>query len=221
MITTKVMEGMDEWAFVAPYVTLMSEDAPQRNHPLREIFHGLRWMARAGVPWRMMPNDLPPWEAVYQQTQRWLKASVFEAIVHDRRMLLRLADRRTEQPSATILDSRTRQSSPESGHRAGDDGAKRTRGSTVPMAVDTLSHLLAWHVTPADAQDRAQVAHLTAPAQDVTGEAIEVAFVDQGYTGDHPAQEAAVHGIHLFHAWERCRYPSHSSCHFPPELGAV
>jgi len=187
----------EEWAFVAPYLTLMSEDAPQRTHALRDIFNGLRWMARAGAPWRMMPNDLPPWEAVYQQTQRWLKANVFDAIVHDLRMLLRVADGRKEQPSATILDSRTLQSSPESGHRAGYDGAKRKRGSKVHMAVDTLGHLLALHVTPADEQDRAQVAQLTAQVQDVTGEAIEVAFVDQGYTGDHPAQDAAVHGIDL------------------------
>lgn len=187
----------DEWTFVAPYLTLMTEDAPQRTHPLRDIFNGLRWIARAGAPWRMMPNDLPPWEAVYQQTQRWLKASVFEAIVHDLRMLLRLADGRKEQPSATILDSRTLQSSPASGHRAGYDGAKRKRGSKVHMAVDTLGHLLALHVTPANEQDRAQVAQLTAQVQDITGDAIEVAFVDQGYTGDPPAQDAAVHGIHL------------------------
>ena len=57
--------------------------------------------------------------------------------------------------------------------------------------------LLALHVTPADAQDRAQVAQLTAQVQDVTGEAIEVAFVDQGSTGADSAQDAAVHGIHL------------------------
>lgn len=81
----------EEWAFVAPYLTLMIEDAPQHIHSLRGIFNGLRWIVRAGAPWRMMPNDLPPWEAVYQQTQRWLKAGVFEAIVHDLRMLLRLS----------------------------------------------------------------------------------------------------------------------------------
>jgi transposase len=109
----------DEWAFVAPYLTLMSEDAPQRNHPLREIFNGLRWIARAGAPWPMMPNDLPPWEAVYQPTRRWLRADVFEAMVHDLRVVLRLAEGRTGQSSAAILDSRTLQSTPESGPSAG------------------------------------------------------------------------------------------------------
>jgi transposase len=71
----------EEWSFVAPYLTLMTEEAPQRNHDLREVFNGLRWIVRTGVQWRMMPHDLPPWAAVYQQTQRWLKAGVFEAMV--------------------------------------------------------------------------------------------------------------------------------------------
>jgi transposase len=39
----------DEWAFVAPYVTLMTPAAPQREHNLREVFNGLRWLVRAGA----------------------------------------------------------------------------------------------------------------------------------------------------------------------------
>jgi transposase len=139
----------------------------------------------------------PPWEAVYQQTQRWLKAGVFEAIVHDLRVVLRLAEGRESQPSAAIFDSRTLQSTPERGPRAGYDGAKRKRGSKVHMAVDTLGHLLGLHVTAADEQDRAQVAQLAEQVQAVTGAALEGAFVDQGYTGDQPAEAAAAHGIQL------------------------
>jgi transposase len=187
----------DAWAFVAPYLTLMTEEAPQRVHSLREVFNGLRWLVRAGAPWRMLPHDLPPWGAVYQQTLRWLRAGVFEAIVHDLRVVLRLTEGRSEQPSAAILDRRTLQSTPESGPRAGYDGAKRKRGSKVHMAVDTLGHLLALHVTAADEQERAQVAQMAAQVQDVTGDAVEVAFVDQGDTGDQPAQDAAAHGMHL------------------------
>jgi transposase len=63
----------------------------------------------------MLPNDLPPWFTVYQQAPRWLKAGVFEAIVHDVDKVLRLSQGRKAQPSAIILDSRTLQSSPESG----------------------------------------------------------------------------------------------------------
>jgi transposase len=187
----------DEWSFVAPYLTLMTEDAPQREHDLREVFNGLRWIVRTGAQWRMMPHDLPPWAAVYQQTQRWLKAGVFEAIVDDLRAVLRLAQGRNEEPSAAIFDSRTLQSSPESGHRAGYDGAKRRKGSKVHVAVDTLGHLLALHVTPANEQDRAQVGELAAAVQEVTGGNVELAFVDAGYTGDAPAQAANAQGIRL------------------------
>lgn len=175
----------------------MTEDAPQRDYSLREVFNALCYIVRAGAPWRMMPNDLPPWHTVYQQTQRWLHAGVFEAMVHDLRALLRLAQGRKADPSAAIFDSRTLQSTPESGERAGYDGAKRKRGSKTHMAVDTLGYLLALHVTPADEQDRAQVAQLAQEIQEVTGESVELAFVDQGYTGDQPAQDATKHGIQL------------------------
>ncbi len=104
----------EEWAFVAPYLALVREDAPQRTHNLREVFDALRWIVRSGAPWRMLPHDFPPWEAVYQQTHRWLSARVFEAIVHDLRALPRLAKGRDKEPTAAILDSRTLRSTPES-----------------------------------------------------------------------------------------------------------
>jgi transposase len=180
----------EEWAFVAPYLTLMREDAPQREHSLREVFNGLRWMVRTAAPWRMMPHDLPPWHTVYQQAQRWFKAGVFEEMIHDLRALLRLAKGKHEQPTAAIFDGRTVQSTPESGERAGYDGYKRKKGSKIHLAVDTLGYLLALKVTPANEQERQQVEDLAAEVQAVTGENVEVAFVDQGYTGE-PAQQAA------------------------------
>lgn len=186
-----------EWALVAPYLTLMSEEAPQRDYPLREVFNGLRWMARGGSSWRMMPHDLPPYYVVYQQMRRWLKAGVFEAITHDLRAVLRIAEGRQEMPTASIFDSRTMQSTVESGARAGYDGAKRRKGNKVHLAVDTLGHLLALCVTAANEQDRAQVAELAERVQSETGETVEIAYVDQGYTGENAADAAAEHGIQL------------------------
>src|SRR6266571_1789125 len=141
-----------EWAFVVPYLTLLPLDADQRTHDLREVFNAVRWLVRAGAPWRMLPNDLPPWAAVYQQTQRWIAAGSFEAIVHDLRELLRVAQGRNAQPSAAIFDARTLQSTPESGARAGYDGHKHKKGSKIHAAVDTLGNLLALHVTAANEQ---------------------------------------------------------------------
>jgi transposase len=187
----------EEWALVVSYLALMTEEAPQREYSLRAVFNALRWLARTGAAWRMLPHDFPPWTAVYQQTQRWVKARVFEAIVEDLRVILRVAQGRAGQPSAVIMDSRTLQSSPESGHRAGYDGAKRKRGSKVHIAVDTLGQLLALRVTAANEQDRAQVKALVAQVQEVTGENVEIAFVDQAYTGAQAVQDAAQHGIKL------------------------
>lgn len=187
----------EEWAFVAPYLTLMKAQAPQRRHSLREVFNGLRWLVRSGAEWRLLPHDLPPWSTVYQQTRRWMKAGCFEAIAQDLRRLLREAEGRSPEPSAAILDSRTLQSTPESGERGGYDGAKRKKGSKVHLAVDTLGHLLALKVTPANEQDRAQVAALAQALQEVTGQNVTVAFVDQGYTGEAPAQAAQEQGLHL------------------------
>lgn len=186
-----------EWGLVAPYLTLMTEDAPQRDYPLREVFNGLRWMARGGSSWRMMPHDLPPYYVVYQQMRRWLKAGVFEAITHDLRAVLRIAEGRQEMPTASIFDSRTLQSTVESGARAGYDGAKRRKGNKVHFAVDTLGHLLALCVTAANEQDRAQVSELAERVQTETGETVEIAYVDQGYTGENAADAAAEHGIQL------------------------
>jgi transposase len=187
----------EEWAFIAPYLTLMTVAAPQRRHDRREVFNALRWLVRTGSQWRSLPHDFPPWAAVSQQAQRWLAAGCFAAIGDDLRVVLRLADGRDPQPTAVILDGRTLQSTPERGHRAGYDGHKKRRGATVHAAVDTLGHLLAARGTPANEQERAQVDALAAAVQEVTERHVEVAFVDQGYTGEDPAEAAAAHGIEL------------------------
>jgi len=178
-------------------LTLCREDVAQRRYALREVLNAVGWLVRTGAQWRMLPNDLPPWTAVYQQTRRWLDAGGFEALVADLRVLLRVLQDRDPQPSAVIFDSRTLQSTPESGERAGYDGAKRRKGSKVHMAVDTLGHLLALVVTPANEQDRDQVVTLATQVQELTGDQVEVAFVDQGYTGDRPQAAAQAAGIHL------------------------
>jgi transposase len=186
-----------ECTFVAPYLALVREDAPQRYYDLREVLNGLRWIVRTGSAWRYMPHDLPPWEAVYQQTQRWIRAKVFEEMIHDLRVLLRLSKQRASEPSAAILDSRTLRSTPESGPRGGYDGHKGKKGSKVHAAVDTLGHLLALRVSPVNEDDRKEAGKLSEEIQKATGENVELAYVDQGYTGERAAEAAHSHGISL------------------------
>ena len=99
-----------EWEFLIPYLTLMREDAPQRDYSLRDVFDAVRYVVKTGCQWDFLPHDFPPWTAVYQQARRWVAAGVFEEIAHDFRMILRLVDEREAQPTATILDGRTLQS---------------------------------------------------------------------------------------------------------------
>src|SRR5262245_5148605 len=191
----------EEWTFVAPDLTWLPEDAGQRKYPVREVFNGVRYRVKTGAHWRLMPHDLPPGPLVYHQLRRWMAAGCCEASVHDRRLLLRRAAERPEPPSAAILDARTIPSTPESGARAGYDGHQRrkgskgSKGSQVPAAVDTLGQLVALPVTPANEPERAP--ELASAVQQVTGEPVELAYVDQGDTGEEPAQAAAAHGIQL------------------------
>jgi transposase len=168
----------DEWSQVVPYLTLMCKDAPQRTHFLRALFNGLRYLICYGIAWRAMPHDLPPWAAVYQHSQRWLASGCFEALAQDLRAVLRMAAGREADPAAAIIDSRTLRSTRESGPRARYDGAKRKRSSKLPMAVDTLGHLRALDVIPADVDDRAEVGRLAEAIQDVTGENVTLAYVN-------------------------------------------
>ena len=129
----------DEWSFVAPYLTLCREDAKQREYPLRAVFNAVRWLVRSGAHWRMMPNDLPPWPVVYQQTQRWIRAGCFEIMVEDLRSLLReFADRK-----APAERDGARQ--PHPAIHAGIRSAGRIRRSQArPVKYRGLSAELCW-----------------------------------------------------------------------------
>lgn len=187
----------EEWVLIYQHLQLFPETACQRRYELREVFNALRYLVRSGAQWRMLPHDLPPWPAVYQQSRRWLDAGVFETLSDNLRELLRQLHGREAQPTACILDSRTLQSTPESGARAGYDAGKRRKGTKVHLAVDTMGNPLAVHTSAADEQDRAHVAPLIEKVQDVTGGNVEVAYADQGYTGDDAAKAAAVDGVEL------------------------
>lgn len=186
-----------EWEFVAPYLALITPQAPQRKHDLREVLNALRYTVRTGIAWRYLPDGFPPWAAVYQQTQRWIEAGCFEAIVDDMRELLRMAAGKQKHPTAVIYDAQTLQGTIESGYRAGYDGHKKKNGSKIHIAVDTLGHLLALVVTAADEQERDQVSELSRQVQEITDNNVQLAWVDQGYTGDDAKSAAASQGIAL------------------------
>ena len=111
----------------------------------------------------------------------------FDAMVHDRRELLRWTQGGADALTAVILDSRTLRSTPESGARAGYDGHTRKEGSKIYAAVDLLGNLLVLHVTPANEQDRIRIGTLATAMQATTGDRVTLVCVNQGYTGKQSA----------------------------------
>lgn len=144
-----------------------------------------------------MPHDFPPWRVIYEQTRRWIENHCFENIVHGLREILRLHRDKPAQPSRAVLDSRVMQSTPESGHRAKYNGHKRRKSTKVYIGVHTLGQLPALSSTPVNEDDRKQVAALAEAIQAVTGQRVEIAFVDPGYTGSEAEAAAQEQGIHL------------------------
>lgn len=187
----------EEWAFSEPFLTLMRLDSPQRDHDLREIYNGVRYCMRTGCAWRYLPHDLPPWWTVYQQYRRWVDAGCFDELLATARKLARTSVGREPQPTTAIFDSRTLRSTPESGNRAGFNGHKKTNGSKVHLATDTLGNPLAMVVSSANQDDRVAVEKLSKKTQLATENSVTQATVDQGYTGPAPREAAAKHGIEL------------------------
>jgi len=97
----------EEWAFVLPYLLLSKVDSASREHDLRAIFNAVRYVVKGGNQWRLMPNDLPPWPAAYQQMRRWMRAGCFERIVEDVQSLLRQFGGRKGQPTAVCIAVRS------------------------------------------------------------------------------------------------------------------
>ena len=162
----------DEWAFVAPYLALMTRGRAAAGAPLREVFNGLRYDGATGAPWRLMPNDLPPWPTVYQQTPALAaRPACFEAMVHDLRALLRLAAGRATGADGGDL---RRPDAPEHARERGPCRVRRAQEAQglarCTWRSTRLGHLLALLVTPANEQERAQVAELAEAVQEVTGE---------------------------------------------------
>jgi transposase len=186
-----------EWELPVPYPTPMREDAPRREYSSRDVLDAVRYAVRTGCPRDFLPHDFPPASAAYRQARRRVAAGAFEGIAHDLRTIPRRVGEREAQPTAVALDGRTPQPTPEGGARAGYDGARKRDGSEGQIAVDTLGHLLAVKVTAANGQERAQVAELTPRLREVTGGTVAVAFVDRGYTGGTPAEEAQRSGLRL------------------------
>ena len=182
---------------MVPYLTLMTEAAPQREHSLRELFNALRYVIRYGIAWRGRPTTCRPGpQSTSNPNGGWRQV----ALRRSRRICGRCcAWLAAANPSPRLLSSTAVLCGPRR-KAAPLPVTKALSASEAPrctLTVDTLGHLLALHVTPADVGDRCAVKRLAADIQDATGDSVELAYVDQGYTGEVVAEAAQAEGIAL------------------------
>lgn len=143
----------EEWVRIAPLLPNPSKRGRKPGVDMREILNAIRYVARSGGGWRMLPKDFPPWQTVYWWFRRFVRLLLFRTIHDVALMLDRERAGREASPSAGILDSQTVKA-PAAKNR-GFDGAKKIVGRKRHIAVDTDGRLLMINLTTADISDSA------------------------------------------------------------------
>ena len=181
----------EQWKLVAPLLPAAKPGGRPRSVDLREVLDGIFYVIRGGVPWRMLPHDLPPWGTVHYYYRRWRLDGTWEKILKVLRARLRHADGRKKSPSAAIVDTQTVRTA--SGGEKGYDAGKRTPGRKRHIIGDTMGLLLAVVVHSASLQDRDGVKRV--------GERVKGRFPRLKLIWADAAYEAAVGWAKQFGNW--------------------
>ncbi len=143
----------EEWLRVEPFLPGLSGKGRPREIDLREVLNAIRYLARAGCGWRMLPKDFPPWQTVYWWFRRFVRLLLFQTIHDVALMLDRECAGREASPSGGVLDSQTVKAP--AARERGFDGGKKITGRKRHIAVDTDGRLLMVNLTTADISDSA------------------------------------------------------------------
>jgi putative transposase len=143
----------EEWERIAPLLPKPAKRGRKPAVDLREVLNAIRYMARSGAGWRMLPKDFPPWQTVYWWFRRFVRMLLFRTIHDVALMIDRERSGRTTGPTAAVIDSQSVKA-PTSKKR-GYDAAKKIVGRKRHIAVDTDGRLLMVNLTTADIADSA------------------------------------------------------------------
>jgi transposase len=143
-----------EWEIIRPFLPEPPKRGRTPSTDLREVLNALRYLARSGGGWRMLPKDFPPWQTVYWWFRRFVRRLLFRTIHDVALMLDREREAREQSPSAAVVDSQSVKA-PSAPSGGGYDAGKRIKGRKRHIAVDTDGRLLMVNLTTADISDSA------------------------------------------------------------------
>lgn len=143
----------EEWSRIEPLLPLSAGTGRRREVDLREVLNAIRYLARTGCGWRMLPRDFPPWQTVYWWFRRFVRLLLFQTIHDVALMIDRERAGREASPTGAVLDSQSVKA-PAAKER-GFDGGKKITGRKRHIAVDTDGRLLMVNLTTADISDSA------------------------------------------------------------------
>jgi putative transposase len=130
-----------EWALIEHYFQPRDRRGSASLHPRKRIVDAIFYVVKSGCQWRMLPNDFPPWQTVYDHFSRWNKRGVWEAALNQLNALHRQNNGRSASPSYGIIDSQSVKTEYASEER-GIDGGKKVKGHKRHSVVDILGNLL-------------------------------------------------------------------------------
>ena len=143
----------EEWERIAPLLPKPAKKGRKPEVDLREVLNAIRYMARSGGGWRMLPNDFPPWQTVYWWFRRFVRMLLFRTIHDVALMIDRERSGRAGIPTAGVIDSQSVKAP--GAKKRGYDAAKKIVGRKRHIAVDTDGRLLMVNLTTADVADSA------------------------------------------------------------------
>ena len=77
----------EEWQRILPLLPEPPRRGRKVGVDLREILNAIRYMARSGGGWRMLPTEFSPWQTVYWWFRRFVRRMLFQTI-HDVSLML-------------------------------------------------------------------------------------------------------------------------------------
>jgi transposase len=170
-----------QWELLEPLLPAAKKRGRPRTS-LRAVCDAIFYIAKAGCPWRLLPQTFPPWKTVYHHFHQWSRNGLLGKLNTRLRALARKAEDKRTRPTACVLDSQTVRSNPHGG-AVGYDAGKKTKGRKRFLLVDTLGLVLGAAVQPANTPERAGAMALLQPVlPHFTW--LRKLWVDGGYTGE-------------------------------------